>query len=74
MASSNNPIEYRHAVCFACFRRIPRTTLQFKKLRGHTNLWSVRVTLDVRAVGYRKRDIIDWVWIGTHNKFDNFFG
>jgi hypothetical protein len=49
-------------------------SLQFKKLRRHANVYSVRVTLDVRAVGYREGDIIEWFWIGTHNEFDKLFG
>ena len=49
-------------------------SLQFKKLRGHADYWSVRVTLDVRAVGKRQGDIIEWVWVGTHNDFDKLFG
>ncbi len=49
-------------------------SLQFKKLRGHANLWSVTLTLDIRAMGYREGDIIEWVWIGTHNDFDKLFG
>jgi hypothetical protein len=48
--------------------------LQFKKLRGYTDVWAVRVTLDVRAVGYRQGDTIEWVWIGTHNELDKLFG
>ena len=49
-------------------------SLQFKKLRRQANVYSVRVTLDVRAVGYRTGDIIEWFWIGTHNEFDKLFG
>lgn len=49
-------------------------SLQFKKLRGYTDVWAVRVTLDVRAVGYRQGDTIEWVWIGTHDEFDKLFG
>ena len=45
-------------------------SLKFKKLRGHANVWSVRVTLNIRAVGYREGDTIEWLWIGTHNEFD----
>jgi len=49
---------------FRLFSENPaHNSLQFKKLRGHANLWSVRVTLDVRAVGYREGNIImglDW--------------
>ena len=49
-------------------------SLQFKKLRGHANYWSVRVSLDLRAVGKRQGDTIEWVWIGSHNEFDKLFG
>ena len=48
-------------------------SLRFKKLAGHESLWSVRVTLSVRAVGHREGDTIIWVWIGTHAEFDNRF-
>ena len=49
-------------------------SLRFKKLAGHDNLWSVRVTISVRAVGHRDGDTIVWVWIGSHNEFDSRFG
>lgn len=49
-------------------------SLRFKKLAGHDALWSVRVTLRVRAVGHREGDTITWVWIGTHSEFDSKFG
>lgn len=49
-------------------------SLRFKKLAGHERLWSVRVTLSVRAVGHRDGDTIIWVWIGSHNEFDSRFG
>jgi hypothetical protein len=28
----------------------------------------------LRAIGERHGDTIIWVWIGTHNEFDNLFG
>ena len=49
-------------------------SLRFKKLAGHETLWSVRVTLSVRAVGHREGDTIVWVWIGSHGEFDKRFG
>jgi hypothetical protein len=49
-------------------------SLRFKKLAGHENLWSVRVTISVRAVGHRDGDTIIWVWIGSHGEFDHRFG
>jgi hypothetical protein len=49
-------------------------SLRFKKLAGHEDLWSVRVTLSVRAVGHREGGTIVWVWIGSHAEFDSRFG
>lgn len=48
-------------------------SLRFKKLAGHETLWSVRVTLSIRAVGHRKDDTIVWLWIGSHGEFDRRF-
>jgi hypothetical protein len=33
-------------------------------------LWSVRVTLGYRALGFMKDDTITWVWIGTHSEYE----
>ena len=49
-------------------------SLRFKKLAGHKDLWSARVTLSIRAVGHREGDTIHWVWIGLHAEFDKRFG
>ncbi len=35
---------------------------------------SVRVSRDIRVVGKRRGDTIEWAWIGTHNEFDKLFG
>ena len=48
-------------------------SLRFKKLRDHSNAWSVRIGEQYRAVGERYGDTIEWSWIGTHNEFDNLF-
>ena len=45
----------------------------FKKLQAHDNLWSVRINEQYRAVGVRSGDTIEWIWVGTHNEFDNLF-
>ena len=60
---------------FRLFLQDPRhNSLQFKKLRGHADYWSVRVSRDIRAVGKRRGDTVEWAWIGTHNEFDKLFG
>lgn len=48
-------------------------SLRFKKLAAHDRLWSVRVTLRIRAVGHRDGETITWVWIGSHAEFDRLF-
>ena len=49
-------------------------SLQFKKLEGHDDIYSVRVGLHYRAVGLLEEDTITWFWIGTHAEFDQEFG
>jgi hypothetical protein len=49
-------------------------SLRFKKLAAHRDLWSVRVSISIRAVGHRDGDTIIWVWIGSHGNFDSIFG
>jgi len=56
------------------FERDPHhPSLRFKKLQAHDNLWSVRINEQYRAVGVRSGDTIEWIWVGTHNEFDNLF-
>ena len=45
-------------------------SLHFHRLAGHPELWSVRVTRDIRAVGLVQRDTITWFWIGDHSDYD----
>jgi len=49
-------------------------SLRFKKLGGYEHVWSVRIHEQYRALGERHGDTITWVWVGTHNEFDNLFG
>ena len=49
-------------------------SLRFKKLAGHDRVWSVRINESFRAIAERDGDTVTWVWIGSHNDFDNLFG
>lgn len=49
-------------------------SLRFKKLGGYDNVWSVRINEQYRAVCERDGDTVVWVWIGSHNEFDQLFG
>jgi hypothetical protein len=48
-------------------------SLRFKKLQGGGEIWSARINEQYCAVGVRSSDRIEWIWIGTHNEFDNLF-
>jgi plasmid maintenance system killer protein len=53
--------------------RIP-TIPHFASRSGYENVWSVRINEQYRAVAERRGDTVTWVWIGSHNDFDNLFG
>jgi plasmid maintenance system killer protein len=60
---------------YAIFAQNPdQPSLRFKKLGGYDHVWSVRINEQYRAIGERRRDTVIWVWVGTHNEFDNLFG
>lgn len=49
-------------------------SLHLERLRGDTRFWSVRVTLDYRAVARRyEGNAWVWIWIGPHKDFDRTF-
>ena len=67
-------IKARAKPAWKLFERAPEhPSLRFKKLQAHDNLWSVRINEQYRAVGVRSGGTIEWIWIGTHNEFDNLF-
>ena len=47
--------------------------LHFHRLAVSTQLWSVRVSRDYRAVGLLQGSTITWFWIGDHADFDRTF-
>jgi len=42
-------------------------TLRFKQVHPVKGIYSVRVSLDYRALGARDQDEIVWFWIGSHS-------
>jgi hypothetical protein len=48
--------------------------LRFKPIQGRSNLWSVRVGSDWRALGLVDGDTIHWFWIGSHADYDRKIG
>jgi len=54
---------------FRIWQRDPfHPALHFKEVKP--DLWSVRVTLQYRALGIRRDEEIRWFWIGSHADYD----
>jgi len=67
-------VKARAKSAWQLFEQTPEhSSLHFKKLQAYENLWSVRISEQYRAVGVRNGETIEWIWIGTHNEFDNLF-
>jgi len=45
-------------------------SLNFKCVNTEYNIWSVRVTMDYRALAVRHEKSVIWYWIGDHNKYE----
>jgi len=63
----------RHARrAYNVFRRNPyHQSLQFKRLKDHERVFSVRIGLHYRALGLLENDdTIVWFWIGSHADYD----
>jgi hypothetical protein len=70
---SNLPLDAQRDAkkAYGLFRDNPaHPGLQFKKLEGDENIYSVRIGLDYRALGVMKKDRIIWYWIGGHAEYD----
>jgi hypothetical protein len=48
-------------------------SLHLERVEFEARAWSVRVTLNYRAVALRSGDSCVWFWIGTHRDFDRQF-
>ena len=56
---------------YRLFRGNPaHPSLYFKKLEGEDRIYSVRISLDYRALAVVKKDHIVWYWIGSHSAYD----
>ena len=44
--------------------------LRFKKVHKSIPIYSVRVSLDIRAVGIVSGEDIIWFWIGPHDEYE----
>ena len=73
---AHRPREIQEAarLAYRRFRENPaHPGLHLERLRSDPRAWSVRVTLNYRAVALRAGDDWIWVWIGDHQAFDRRF-
>jgi len=45
-------------------------SLYFKQIHSTKPIFSVRISLDYRALGLLKNNEIIWFWIGTHEEYN----
>jgi len=45
-------------------------SLEFKRVHPTIDVYSVRIGLNWRALGIRKKEIIVWFWIGSHEDYN----
>ena len=50
------------------------SSLHFKCINQAERIWAVRVSLGYRALGVLDGDTVTWFWIGSHDKYEKFFG
>jgi len=56
---------------FKLFLQDPQhPSLRFKRIHSARPIFSVRITIDYRALGIQEGDVIFWFWIGGHEDYD----
>ena len=48
-------------------------SLHFKCINREESIWSVRISLNYRALGILEKDTVTWFWIGSHQKYEEFY-
>jgi hypothetical protein len=48
-------------------------SLHFKCINADENIWSVRISLKIRALAVIQDDATVWFWIGSHDEYQKYF-
>jgi mRNA-degrading endonuclease RelE of RelBE toxin-antitoxin system len=68
-------VKQRAQKAFRLWRENPfHPSLHFKCINVSENIWSVRITLNYRAIGIWEEDTVTWFWIGSHDDYQRYFG
>jgi hypothetical protein len=69
------PVQRLAVKNYRLWRDNPRhPSLDFKKLAGHGERFSIRVGDHYRALGHKIDGGVEWVWIGTHEDYNKLVG
>lgn len=64
-------VQYQARAAYRLFCQNPyHPSLHFKQIHPIKPIYSVRISLDYRALGVRENDEIIWFWIGSHAEYD----
>jgi mRNA-degrading endonuclease RelE of RelBE toxin-antitoxin system len=56
---------------YKLFRQNPHhPSLRFKQIRQTSSIYSVRISIEYRALCVREGDEVIWFWIGSHADYD----
>jgi len=56
---------------YKLFKQNPNhPSLRFKQVHATKLIYSVRISLNYRAVGVRDKDDLVWFWIGSHTDYE----
>lgn len=70
----NLKIRQRAKIAYRLWKENPfHPSLHFKCINREENIWSVRITLDYRAIGILEGDTVTWFWIGSHDDYEQFY-
>ena len=71
LAALPDHIQQRARQVYASFQQNPNHPgLQFKQVHSTRPIYSVRISLDYRALGVLDDDEMIWFWIGSHADYD----
>lgn len=46
-------------------------SLRFKQIHSTNSVFSVRIGINYRALGFQENETIIWFWIGSHSEYDS---
>ena len=71
LSAAPQSIQLKAKACYVLWFQNPdHPSLRFKKVHQTLPIYSVRIDLNWRAVGTLQKDIIIWLWVGSHRDYE----